>query len=538
MSNNISSGFGTGSGNIGTNFQPTPFELETTATKAEVKKELNLTPGLNPDPLLNQNLIKPSQDPYSSPSSQPRLPSPFRTRLAGSDMENQNQDWQSLYNQLEDSLPQDIKAAIQSELMKPFPDRLPSIVSLTNLLTAASKTLLQIENGSHTDPEIAQEGSPLLERTLTNQAMPNLARLSTLNDLSLMNSIIQNHLQGHLNENPYADQMLSVLHYINDSLVALYQSQTPEEMKKGIADNQNWLSYFAESIKSQLEQIPGVVPGRQIVQTSLKTLGLVANSCALETMESAPSFYLSLTAGLVGLSKDESLGNLAQGSSKLAEAASSFLAEGPQLVAYKSLFETAFTSLLVLGSGIASQLGKEGLQPLPKTNLKENIQYSSLLTQSFIAHSQVIKNTFESLAKTLALQDDKASIVGHLYSLLGTVLLAQISSLNDEKNYHANLNAVRNPLQNDLEKIQPFFSEQTATARSFNAFVQQAKTALDQEDYDGFAKTFDQVVSMVGIDPSTLYQELSQISESSRTTLLSAQTDDSTRLLTTIAESA
>lgn len=542
MSNNISSGFGTGSGNIGTNFQSTPFELETTAAKTEVKKELNLVPGLNPDPLLNQTLTKPSQDPYSSSSSQPRLPSPLtKMRLSSSDLSNQNQNWQSLYDQLEDTLPAEIKKALLNERSKPFQDRLPSLVILNNLLVAISKALLQLENGANTSPENLGSDLPFQERTLTYQAMLPLAEQGAVENFSLMTNQTMNYLQGHLNENPYADQLISVLHYINDSLTALSHSQTPEEIQKGANDHQAWLSYFAESIQNQLSQANQDTPGYHIVETSLSTLNLVSTAASLATMGAAPSLYLGSAMSLIGL-KDGDLPtigpHLSQTSRALAEAAASFLSDGAQKTAYRNGFDTFFTAILALGSGLIHHIAHEGLKPLPSEDLDESIRFSSQLTQSFLAHTELIKKTFESLAHAFNPDGVNQSLIGHLFSLTGTILMAKIAD-TDQKNYDAHLEAVKAPLQKDLAALHEALNTQTSsTGRSLNAFVQQGRAALDHEDFEGFNQAFENALNILGIDKNQLQNDVNHLSNATQNALQRAKMEDSTQMITTLAESA
>ena len=525
-------GFGNSGGNLNNNFQPTPRDIETSAWTEVNKSKLGIVSGN--DPLDQQILTKVNDDTskYSSTSSRPFLPSPLeRIRQSAPELSNQNENWEPFYNNLLDNLPPGIQVAIQKEYQKKGEDRLTSIQNLNDLLIGTAKTLLKIQNGAHSSPENLAEDTSFIERTLNNQAMSSLAKLGAAQDVSDISQEITPFLQTNQTLHSVAkDQFVSVLQSMKDVGMGLKATSKEEFENVNLADKA-WLPHFVGSIQNQLSANFSETPGYHLLKTSLDTLTAVSTGVGLETTPFTPTLYLSAFVANKGLHDGESPyfgSELQQLSNKLADGSAAMIHIPSLKTASTNLFGTLYTTTLSLGLGIHSVL----------TSQQEVSPFHSMLTQSFIANSGILHQTFEQVALALGAHQANAKTIGHLFSL-GMTLLS-IHSTDQPQTIESLTLALKQPLEKDLSALSQVISDiDHPLSMPLNAFMQQGLVALEHEDLAHFQKSLSDTLILLGLNERGIKENLQTLKESaSNTSQILLQNDDQYTIKTQISMSA
>jgi len=182
---------------------------------------------------------------------------------------------------------------------------------------------------------------------------------------------------------------------------------------------------------------------------------------------------------------------------------------------FKALSHVSFLALAYM----ASFLVGAGIGHLPDVEEKEK-QRAKEFSFELIIHlttgAALLERVFETIANTIVAKRKNQKLIGELLKM-GAVFLSILAASNgEEEHLKRTLFSLKKSFEG-LEKIGSFLSQQLAkeTTRSKKAencalFLQQAKIALEKEDFEAFYAAFTGVLKSLQLVPGDFIDDVKQ----------------------------
>jgi len=231
---------------------------------------------------------------YRTSSDRPLLDhSLFSTRSLSANLENDSdQTWSSTYDELVQSLPDDIRSALSTEMAKSAAQRNYVYVALNQTLIWTAQTLSQLE---------LVGSAPSVDQT---RAIALAMESSALYLGYEFSAALQEHYEIEGVNTPYSEVVTGVLAQTNanfklmEKLVENLANLPPDgELSDNDKTNAQDLAKDFHRMSVELSQIPGNQHGA--LQSTLDLLSTVTSALSLPVSGSAP-LYVQLNASLIG----------------------------------------------------------------------------------------------------------------------------------------------------------------------------------------------------------------------------------------------
>ncbi len=170
---------------------------------------------------------------------------------------------------------------------------------------------------------------------------------------------------------------------------------------------------------------------------------------------------------------------------------------------------------------VATLLEKSGIGVLPDDDPYEK-QQTRRLTFEMVLHlvngTDIFKQIFREIARTTNANDDSQEMIAEILKLLAVLVMILAAAKEDKDRLKALMHSFKIPLSEGIEKMETFVTEKNLketfsgeTADSLSLFLQQAKLALDNDEFEGFYEAYKDALGLINITPEMLTQDLHSI---------------------------
>lgn len=240
---------------------------------------------------------------YRSESDRPTLHPLLYLRTGGPEPYRiEEERWQPAYQEMFDSLPDNVKDWMAFEMSKPFADRDPSYVIVNNLLTSVAKALAWL--GKVTQP--IEPNSQAAQNYIQNVAVPYIALRGVISQAETVLGFSQAWLNSVGPNYPGFDSISSYLTQAGEILSRFERLRSEVESGNTSGDVKQSLietAFELDRLNSQYQtSTPG--GGLGILGTTLDSLATTAAAWALTS--GSPSLLIGMAIATIGLTSDSS----------------------------------------------------------------------------------------------------------------------------------------------------------------------------------------------------------------------------------------
>ncbi len=427
---------------------------------------------------------------YDNQKSSPALAPPLQqVRVLVESQRPSTETWQQKYEELVAQLPEEVKTWLNEEYQLPYYQRDLEFFAFHALLATLAQGQVWLAYAVAPIPT----DSAAAERAQANLLMPYLsAKAAVLQGKEIVSESFQMWQEIGRND-PNFDKNVNYLNQTQNIMHAL------EEVE--LSDQQG-LRQIGDSIEQLKSEYHNTSAGKdlQIIGHTIDALSLVASSLQIGFGPASALWTLSLCAQGMPHTQLQSL------SGQLTEA----LTPGAN-AGQKKLLGESMTTLLTLTLATALPVAENGLAYMPKLDPDSDKALRSMtlvLTAHTLLASGILPNAYNALAAKIT-EDPKAQeLIKNGATLANLVLI--IMSLEGKEGLSETLfHSLRTGLQ-------PLFDQMSAqlepdAAPQLKIYLQQAKIALDNNDYGGFKSTYDNLLASFNISSNSLQNEFKEI---------------------------
>lgn len=185
----------------------------------------------------------------------------------------------------------------------------------------------------------------------------------------------------------------------------------------------------------------------------------------------------------------------------------------------KNLVKVAFMGL----STVATLIEKSGMGVLPDDDPYEKKQARQLsfeLVLHLINGTDILKQIFREIARTTNTTDKSQVMIAEILKLLAILIVILAAAKEDKDRLKALMSSFNTTLTEGLEKVEKFITEgileetiSGETADGLSLFLQQAKIALDHDEFDGFYEAYKEALGLINLTPEMLIGDLHEIEQ-------------------------
>lgn len=510
------SGSGVG-GSVGGTPMPTQRDIETSAWTQVNKQGLGIVHDTLEVPFsqLGGQVWK-----YSTDSSRPSL-MPMGTLRTMKEETKPDESWKQKFDELLNKLPPQMKARLIQEYSKPLEMRNASYSAFEQTLTMLAKGMNGLEKAQEPlDPKAEA-------RALHNHAIPGKALKGMIghgrNMLEgadkFLNMVGPNHprhdnLRHFANEGEdLQDRMQELLENLSDPNE---EKPTAEEMKN-----------LCKDIGTLNKEFHAVDQGKnlQILGTMLDTMEGVAQ--ALSMTPASPALFMGLKTALKGIFSSESEAGLIGDD---LEALMKALQNGMLSTMMKKLGPAKLNMLMMLlmsslaGAGtMASLVTEHGLGRLPAKNEREQEagrKFSFLLIMQFLQSADVMKTLYRQFAESCGQTPEEQETTANIMDLLNGLLMTMTAAKGKKDKAVPLLQEMQKNIGENIDKTEKFVigairsgEIEGAEAKGLDIALQQARIALEKEDFEGLINACANALELMNSSPGDLYMDLEEIKE-------------------------
>lgn len=475
---------------IGINITPVPLSLVERTENAEEQNARNaLALIANPLDTVNVSFVEHRDYKYNNHYNRPALGAPTQQlRVLVETSEPSIDPWQHKYEELFDQLPPDIKSWMQEQSKSSFYLRDLEYFAMHSLMASVAAGLVWYANA-------LQPLAPhKLENANRNLNLPFMAAKATL---SQGREVVQSALTlwaGIGRNDPNYDKNVYYLNEIN----TLFQKLEEAAASPNAANELKELSKSVEQLKAEYQNTDAG-PSLRIIGQTINTLSL------------------ALTGLLAGYGPASALWSLSLGTVNLPTGALTSLVakltEGLNLnIAEKKVFEEFMTTWLTLSLATTMGIAENGLLYMPKLDKESDKALRSMalvLTAKFLVHANILPNLLGSFSKTQELIKE-----GGALSNLVLMIMALEGKEGLSVTLFNNLNSELLPM---VDKINAGLEGAADPALTpLKIYLQQAKIALENNDYSGFSAAYHSLLDTLNISSKQLQSEFEDINQLGR----------------------
>jgi hypothetical protein len=183
----------------------------------------------------------------------------------------------------------------------------------------------------------------------------------------------------------------------------------------------------------------------------------------------------------------------------------------------KSLAQIAFLGI----STAATLLVESGLGILPDKDEKAKIQakeFSFELVLHLINGTGFLNRIFRNIAETMHTSKKDQELIAEVLTLAAIFLAILAASNGNEDRLKSLITSFRHLFSKGLTKVEHFVSDKLANeairgekAQHAAMFLQQARIALEKEDFDGFYEAFTGSIEILQIAPDDFIDDVKEI---------------------------
>jgi hypothetical protein len=532
------SGVGGNSGNIGGPPNPLPQEMEASAWAQTNRLALGIVPEGSSFILPFQQIIERYQTGYlggfgyKTAAENPLLGHPLEVqRRAESSTQQQNNSWQTAYQNFIDQLPPELQARFDAESKKPFEQRNLSFVALDNNLQLAAKILTQLESSSKPAPAESLEET----RTALNLIFPFASLVGVLkNSQEVVQSAQQLLTQQGANYR-YFDSFNNVLSQLQSPISLMskvYNSLNNTGIGQLSPQAANAAGKAAQQLTAIATQIEKTSLGAdlQLLLPTIKSLEMVASAFSLQNSASA-SLFIALHIASIGLfSSQSSSGILGQGfetvTVNLNQGIIASIMPENNLAGKELLSNFVIASFAIL-SGITSLSVQSGLGLYPINRDLKDIENAHFFASEIALQLAVSSGLLNSIYKeviSISGGDEQAQEVGSsiLVNMAELLIIFTIANNptkaarlieNMAVNFSQGINSA-NDLQEEIQKEDQQHEElkkENDKRTILSIAIKLAGLALESQNYEAFLEATNNLLEDLGTSPITLKKDLSTI---------------------------
>jgi len=522
------------------------------------QQELNLLTNLvSQDKLIDAALY--TGHPFgreNTEASRPTIEFPlYNIRTALNSPESEEQDLQSIYNELLSNFPENIQTRLAEEMAKPANERNPVYTNLDNYLTMTAGALGWLQSISEPFPA----GSAAINNIENNMALSGQALTDLIDQNQTLVTVGQSFLRIAGPNHPSFDRVSEQVNALDNATDEFQQAYEAVENGNTSDEALAALNSSAERLNTLNTEFHRVNSGGdgQIIGSLMNAMALLSAATTLDPgMRSLLIGMAFVNIGLV--SSDSASGLIGEQLQNFSQAISDFIigsfmadiAVGGREIT--PLFTTTIVIAAIITGNIATgNIGSRNASVEAFSSIEGRYQdfplwtlmLSTLVEQAVIA--EILEDNESALPLGLASDFTVQELINDTVTLLAIMIhLASIGS-TDEEAMH-NLAETLSPtllaeiatLASFLERAQsdpelfPNLDQDLVTHLAVN--FTQMQIALGTQDFTAFFEGFDGILDAFDIDREALNEELEQMRESTEF-ILNAFTggmDDSANTLT------
>ncbi|NGX42769.1 MAG: hypothetical protein K940chlam7_01056 [Chlamydiae bacterium] len=186
------------------------------------------------------------------------------------------------------------------------------------------------------------------------------------------------------------------------------------------------------------------------------------------------------------------------------------------------------TEIALLGFAIAASVIEEsGLGILPnkdEAEVKLAKKFSFEIVLHLLTKTNVLTNIFRTIAQTTPTTEKNHKLIGDVLKLLAILLAIVTASNGNEDRLHALFTIFTPTIQEEIEKAEQYVSESLVEGtlkgtkgEGIALYLQQARIALELNDFDGFYTAFTGALELVGASPEQLNDNIKKVHELAET---------------------
>lgn len=463
---------------------------------------------------------------YRASSENPILDHPLESLRADVAFDEPGDtSWEQTYDDMVDSLPDDLKQIYQNEAALPLTQRSSSFLAIDSAMRGAAQLITQL----NTIPETFSADSLQAARVALNQLLPFAALKGSLVNtgeimLAVQTFLIQQgsnytNFDGYINTMRQIDAALLLLEFVNGSL----SNTTDGQLTNEAAAAAERAAVLLSGLSEQLSAIP-LGSDLQILSTAVNTLLIVALSMSLPDTNSSPLFF-SLSAALMGAyTSDSALGEIGPGVASLIAALSGGALSSDGINAsvggaafLEALIATIFLYAIGLSSlAVDNGIGQYAFGANEDTDSIRLLAYRAAV-QMLLASGVATSFFEETAALSGADEESQQQIAAAL--VLYTLILADnavatgtgvpIDSLTEWQ---------RTVIDHGITAALALSEGNDETSNAVRTALQTASIALSENDSNSFNSAMNDVFEALGITSEQLQNDLTTITNAADTT--------------------
>ena len=183
----------------------------------------------------------------------------------------------------------------------------------------------------------------------------------------------------------------------------------------------------------------------------------------------------------------------------------------------RSMTKIAFIGI----ASVASMIETSGLGILPdedEVDKKRAIQLSFELILHLINGTDLLKIVFKEIAATMNTTMENQEMIAEILKLMAIMLAILAAAKGDQERLKALIKSFKTSIKEGIEKTELFVSDSLVNelisgekAEEIALLLQQAKIALEKDEFEGFYEAFKDALGVIDLTPEIMISDFNEI---------------------------